>query len=67
MSRNVLDKDLSNRQRRQTDLYHAMTWPSLSYVAEDHKGRVIGYILAKMCAVLQVHSMIATQHIDVIH
>ncbi|KIK04676.1 hypothetical protein K443DRAFT_92581 [Laccaria amethystina LaAM-08-1] len=30
-------------------LYHAMTWPSLSYVAEDHKGRIVGYILAKMC------------------
>ncbi|KAG8218649.1 hypothetical protein J3R82DRAFT_4314 [Butyriboletus roseoflavus] len=29
-------------------LYHAMTWPSLSYVAEDHKGRIVGYILAKM-------------------
>ncbi|KAG9040715.1 N-terminal acetyltransferase A complex catalytic subunit ard1 [Tulasnella sp. UAMH 9824] len=25
-----------------------MTWPSLSYVAEDNKGRVVGYILAKM-------------------
>ncbi|KAF9006575.1 acyl-CoA N-acyltransferase [Cyathus striatus] len=29
-------------------LYHAMTWPSLSYVAEDHKGRIVGYILAKL-------------------
>ncbi|KIM46389.1 hypothetical protein M413DRAFT_441481 [Hebeloma cylindrosporum] len=29
-------------------LYHAMTWPSISYVAEDHKGRIVGYILAKM-------------------
>jgi len=29
-------------------LYHALTWPSLSYVAEDHKGRVCGYILAKI-------------------
>lgn len=25
-----------------------MTWPSLSYVAEDAKGRVVGYVLAKM-------------------
>jgi N-alpha-acetyltransferase 10/11 len=32
-----------------SDLYHAMTWPSLSYVAEDAKGRVVGYVLAKMC------------------
>ncbi|KAF5321813.1 hypothetical protein D9619_000636 [Psilocybe cf. subviscida] len=31
-----------------TDTYHAMTWPSISFVAEDHKGRIVGYILAKM-------------------
>ena len=30
------------------DLYHALSWPSLSYVAEDPKGRIVGYILAKM-------------------
>ncbi|KAG6378731.1 hypothetical protein JVT61DRAFT_13004 [Boletus reticuloceps] len=30
-----------------------MTWPSLSYVAEDHKGRIVGYILAKMCVPLR--------------
>ncbi|KAJ1033165.1 probable N-terminal acetyltransferase complex subunit ARD1 [Ustilago sp. UG-2017a] len=29
-------------------LYHALTWPQLSYVAEDEKGRVVGYILGKM-------------------
>ncbi|KAG8987481.1 N-terminal acetyltransferase A complex catalytic subunit ard1 [Tulasnella sp. JGI-2019a] len=29
-------------------MYIAMTWPGLSYVAEDHKGRVVGYIMAKM-------------------
>ncbi|RCN53307.1 divalent cation transporter [Ancylostoma caninum] len=28
--------------------YHALTWPQLSYVAEDHKGNVVGYVLAKM-------------------
>ena len=33
------------------DLYHAMSWPSISYVAEDRKGRIVGYILAKMCGV----------------
>ena len=37
------------RWKKQTDLYHALTWPSLSYVAEDPKGRIVGYILAKMC------------------
>lgn len=25
-----------------------MTWPQISYVAEDHKGRIVGYVLAKM-------------------
>ncbi|KLO07919.1 acyl-CoA N-acyltransferase [Schizopora paradoxa] len=29
-------------------LYHGQTWPGLSYVAEDDKGRIVGYILAKM-------------------
>ncbi|KAI9234662.1 MAG: acyl-CoA N-acyltransferase [Podila humilis] len=28
--------------------YHALTWPQLSYVAEDEKGRIIGYVLAKL-------------------
>ena len=25
-----------------------MTWPQLLHVAEDHKGRIVGYVLAKM-------------------
>ncbi|KAJ1912890.1 N-terminal acetyltransferase A complex catalytic subunit ard1 [Tieghemiomyces parasiticus] len=29
-------------------LYHIATWPQLSFVAEDDKGRIIGYVLAKM-------------------
>lgn len=29
-------------------LYHALTWPQLSYIAEDEKGKVVGYVLAKM-------------------
>ncbi|KAM0792878.1 N-terminal acetyltransferase A complex catalytic subunit ard1 [Microbotryomycetes sp. NB124-2] len=29
-------------------LYHALTWTQVSFVAEDHKGRIVGYILAKM-------------------
>ncbi|KOS15904.1 acyl- n-acyltransferase [Malassezia pachydermatis] len=28
--------------------YHALTWPQLSYVAEDEKGNIVGYILGKM-------------------
>ncbi len=29
-------------------LFHTLSWPQLSYVAEDHKGRIVGYVLAKM-------------------
>ncbi|KAG0140685.1 hypothetical protein CROQUDRAFT_718532 [Cronartium quercuum f. sp. fusiforme G11] len=29
-------------------MYHLLTWPQLSFVGEDHKGRIVGYILAKM-------------------
>ncbi|VDN03469.1 unnamed protein product [Thelazia callipaeda] len=28
--------------------YHALSWPQLSYVAEDDKGDIVGYVLAKM-------------------
>ncbi|KAI9348427.1 putative N-terminal acetyltransferase complex subunit ARD1 [Zopfochytrium polystomum] len=28
--------------------YHIASWPQLSYVAEDPKGRIVGYVLAKM-------------------
>ena len=29
-------------------LYHFLSWPQLLHVAEDHKGRIVGYVLAKM-------------------
>uniref|UniRef100_A0A7E4UM95 N-terminal amino-acid N(alpha)-acetyltransferase NatA n=1 Tax=Panagrellus redivivus TaxID=6233 RepID=A0A7E4UM95_PANRE len=29
-------------------MYHALSWPLLSYVAEDNKGTIVGYVLAKM-------------------
>ncbi|XP_062522234.1 N-alpha-acetyltransferase daf-31-like [Corticium candelabrum] len=29
-------------------LYHGLSWPQLSYVAEDECGKVVGYVLAKM-------------------
>ena len=29
-------------------LYHILSWPQLSYVAVDHKNRIVGYVLAKM-------------------
>ncbi|KAL3785891.1 hypothetical protein ACHAW5_006107 [Stephanodiscus triporus] len=28
--------------------YHLLSWPQLLWVAEDHDGRVVGYVLAKM-------------------
>ncbi|OQR77363.1 N-alpha-acetyltransferase 10-like [Tropilaelaps mercedesae] len=28
--------------------YHGLSWPQLSYVAEDGRGEVVGYVLAKM-------------------
>jgi len=28
--------------------YHGLSWPQLSYVAEDEDGRIVGYVLAKM-------------------
>jgi len=29
-------------------LYHLNSWPGLSQVAEDYKGRIVGYVLSKM-------------------
>ncbi len=29
-------------------LYHGLSWPQLSYVAEDEGGKIVGYVLAKM-------------------
>ncbi len=31
-----------------SDLYHALTWPELSFVALSPKGDIVGYILAKL-------------------
>lgn len=28
--------------------YHGLSWPQLSYVAEDEAGKIVGYVLAKM-------------------
>ncbi|KAJ3754151.1 acyl-CoA N-acyltransferase [Lentinula raphanica] len=44
---NLLNPPLVFKLSFGTDLYHCITWPSVSYVAED-KGRIVGYILAKM-------------------
>ena len=29
-------------------LYHLLSWPQLLQVAENHKGQIVGYVLAKM-------------------
>lgn len=29
-------------------LYHILSWPQLMFVAEDNKGRIVGYVLSKM-------------------
>ena len=29
-------------------MYHGLSWPQLSYVAEDEEGKIVGYVLAKM-------------------
>ncbi|KAJ7617148.1 acyl-CoA N-acyltransferase [Roridomyces roridus] len=29
-------------------IYHIITWPQISFVAEDAKGRIVGYVLAKI-------------------
>uniref|UniRef100_A0A8C0CDC4 N-terminal amino-acid N(alpha)-acetyltransferase NatA n=1 Tax=Balaenoptera musculus TaxID=9771 RepID=A0A8C0CDC4_BALMU len=28
--------------------YHGLSWPQLSYIAEDEDGKTVGYVLAKM-------------------
>jgi len=29
-------------------LYHLISWPQCSWVAEDESGQIVGYVLAKM-------------------
>merc|ERR1711972_691259 len=29
-------------------MYHGLSWPQLSYIAEDDKGKIVGYVLGKM-------------------
>ncbi len=32
--------------------YHILSWPQLLYVAEDHRCRIVGYVLAKMYVIV---------------
>lgn len=29
--------------------YHLLSWPALTYVAEEAGGKIVGYVLGKMC------------------
>ena len=29
-------------------IYHYLSWPALLHVAKDHKGKIVGYVLAKL-------------------
>ena len=29
-------------------IYHYLSWPALLHVAEDHNGKIVGYVLAKL-------------------
>ena len=31
-------------------MYHGLSWPQLSFVAEDSKGEIVGYVLVKIKA-----------------
>ena len=35
-------------------MYHGLSWPQLSYVAEDDKGKIVGYVLAKVWTRLKI-------------
>ena len=35
-------------------MYHGLSWPQLSYVAEDDKGKIVGYVLAKVWLKLEI-------------
>ena len=41
---------LPSASRPQYYFYHVLSWPQLLYVAEDYDGKIVGYVLAKMCA-----------------
>ncbi|XP_051946691.1 N-alpha-acetyltransferase 10 isoform X2 [Xyrauchen texanus] len=57
--RNARPKDLMNMQhcnllclpenyQMKYYFYHGLSWPQLSYIAEDENGKIVGYVLAKM-------------------
>ena len=41
--------------------YHFLTWPGLSWVAEDQNGRIVGYVLGKLYCAVYFPSIIGTK------
>jgi peptide alpha-N-acetyltransferase len=41
---------IPHRLENNSGMYHEMTWPQISFVAEDNQSRIVGYVLAKMFA-----------------
>ena len=33
-------------------MYHGLSWPQLSFVAEDHRGEIVGYVLGNIIVLL---------------
>lgn len=50
-------------ERRYAGMYHLLTWPQISFVAEDEKGRIVGYVLAKMCVLSMIVSRFPHAHL----
>ena len=46
------------------DLYHALSWPGISYVAENEDGKIVGYVLAKMFSCLVHVVFLMKKHSD---
>ncbi|KAJ3856872.1 acyl-CoA N-acyltransferase [Lentinula lateritia] len=40
--------NLVNLPENYVRMYHIITWPQLSFVAENDKGHIVGYVLAKI-------------------
>jgi ribosomal protein S18 acetylase RimI-like enzyme len=37
-------------------MYHGLSWPQLSFVAEDPKGEIVGYVLVNSFLTLEYYS-----------
>jgi len=42
-------------------LYHVLSWPQLLQVAQDDSGKIVGYVLAKMCVRMTLKERAALQ------